>query len=58
MSRISTSPFTFHEEVLGLEVTHRIEPVTAAFVSDLDGYQVEILQHHEEIPQGLSGPNV
>ena len=23
-------------------------PVTAAFVSDPDGYQIEILQHHEE----------
>ena len=23
-------------------------PVTAAFISDPDGYQVEILQHHEE----------
>ena len=31
-------------------------PVTAAFVSDPDGYQVEILQHHEETPRGLSGP--
>ena len=32
-------------------------PVTAAFVSDPDGYQVEILQHHAETPAGLSGPN-
>ena len=32
-------------------------PVTAAFVSDPDGYQVEILQHHEPTPAGLSGPN-
>jgi lactoylglutathione lyase len=32
-------------------------PVTAAFVSDPDGYQVEILQHHEATPAGLSGPN-
>ena len=31
-------------------------PVTAAFVSDPDGYQVEILQHHGETPAGLSGP--
>ena len=31
-------------------------PVTAAFVRDPDGYQVEILQHHEETPKGLSGP--
>ena len=23
-------------------------PVTAAFVKDPDGYQVEILEHHEE----------
>ena len=23
-------------------------PVTAAFIQDPDGYQVEILQHHEE----------
>lgn len=32
-------------------------PVTAAFVHDPDGYMVEILQHHEETPEGLSGPN-
>ena len=32
-------------------------PVTAAFVSDPDGYQVEILQHHQETPAGTSGPN-
>ena len=32
-------------------------PVTAAFVSDPDGYQVEILQHHQATPEGLSGPN-
>jgi lactoylglutathione lyase len=31
-------------------------PVTAAFVKDPDGYMVEILQHHKETPQGLSGP--
>ena len=31
-------------------------PVTAAFVSDPDGYQVEIHEHHEETPPGLSGP--
>jgi len=31
-------------------------PVTAAFVSDPGGYQVEILQHHAPTPQGLSGP--
>jgi lactoylglutathione lyase len=31
-------------------------PVTAAFVSDPDGYQVEILEHHEPTPAGLSGP--
>ncbi|MBW2295319.1 MAG: VOC family protein [Deltaproteobacteria bacterium] len=30
-------------------------PVTAAFVSDPDGYQVEILEHHGETP-ALSGP--
>ncbi len=30
-------------------------PVTAAFVSDPDGYQVEILEHHGEAP-ALSGP--
>jgi len=29
--------------------------VTAAFVSDSDGYQVEILEHHGEAP-ALSGP--
>ncbi len=30
-------------------------PVTAAFVSDPDGYQVEILEHHGVAP-ALSGP--
>ena len=30
-------------------------PVTAAFVSDPDGYQVEILEHHGETP-AISGP--
>lgn len=25
-------------------------PVTAAFVSDPDGYQIEILEHHEQTP--------
>ena len=30
-------------------------PVTAAFVSDPDGYQVAILEHHGEAP-ALSGP--
>ena len=32
-------------------------PVTAAFVHDPDGYLVEILQHHDETPHGVSGPN-
>lgn len=45
----------------GMESTsapERLEhwPVTAAFVKDPDGYTVEILQHHEEMHQGLSGP--
>ncbi len=31
-------------------------PVTAAFVNDPDGYLVEILEHHEQTPAGLSGP--
>ena len=30
-------------------------PVTAAFVRDPDGYQVEILEHHGETP-AISGP--
>ncbi len=32
-------------------------PVTAAFVHDPDGYLVEILQHHDATPHGVSGPN-